>query len=68
MTTVVMYGKEVDIEIGGIDHKDYPDFCDAYIESATWQHSGEKLNSKEMEDLYSIYEDDINAMAHESFY
>ena len=68
MTTVVMYGKEVDIEIGGIDHKDYPDFCDAYIESATWQDSGEKLNSKEMEDLYSIYEDDINAMAHESFY
>ena len=68
MATVVMYGKEVDIEIGGIDHKDYPDFCDAYIESATWQDSGEKLNSKEMEDLYSIYEDGINAMAHESFY
>jgi hypothetical protein len=25
-----------DLEFGGIDYSDYPDFCDAYISSATY--------------------------------
>lgn len=31
--------KEVkDIKLAGIDTKDYPDFCDAFIESATYKN------------------------------
>mgnify|MGYP000237992966 FL=1 len=33
--TTLDYSKVHDIEVDGIDTRDYPDFCDAYIESAT---------------------------------
>ena len=29
------YSKIEIVEIDGIDHKDYPDYCDAYISEAT---------------------------------
>ena len=45
-------GREIcDIEIDGIDHKDYPDFVDAYIYSAYWKDTGKKLTDKELEEL-----------------
>jgi len=31
------YGKLDDIEVEGIDMKDYPDFCDAYIARGTYE-------------------------------
>jgi hypothetical protein len=34
-TTMIDLGDLYDIEIGGIDIQDYPDFVDAYLESAT---------------------------------
>ena len=38
------YSKLCDIEVGGIDTHDYPDFVDAYIESASIEISREEYN------------------------
>lgn len=42
-----------DVDVDGIDYKDYPDFCDAYIESASVLDSGEwrEATDKELEIL-----------------
>ena len=37
------------IELGGIDTNDYPDFCDAFIESA--EYDGVELTDAEIEEL-----------------
>jgi len=39
------------IEIEGLDIKDYPKFCDAYISHATWKDTGEDLTEPELETL-----------------
>ena len=42
MKNYVLNGLEVsDFEVDGIDTRDYPDFCDAYIESASVLENGE---------------------------
>ena len=38
-----------EIVIGGVDPRDYPDFCDAYIESATYE--GVILTYKQLDEL-----------------
>ena len=43
------YGKITNIEFGGIDRSDYPDFVDAYIESA--DYDGEPMTDEEIEEL-----------------
>ena len=35
--------------IAGIDTRDYPDFCDSYLESATW--NGRELDRSELESI-----------------
>ncbi len=45
------YEQIEDIEVEGIDFSDYPDFCDAFIASATWEDTGEALNEAELEEL-----------------
>ncbi len=41
---------EIDnITMGGIDSNDYPDFCDAYIESCTYH--GKDMTEKQLDDL-----------------
>jgi len=37
------------IEFDGIDHRDYPDFCDAYISAA--DYDGEPMTETELEEL-----------------
>lgn len=39
------------IQIDGIDHKDYPDYVDAYISSAEWSDTGEVLTDAELDEL-----------------
>lgn len=39
----------IDVTVQDIDFKDYPDFCDAYIESASWEDTGQALNDDELE-------------------
>ena len=38
--TKLDYSKVHDIEVDGIDTRDYPDFCDAYITGATIEIRG----------------------------
>lgn len=52
MSSIKLNGREVDdIVIDGIDPKDYPDFCDAYISSACYVDTGEELTDEELDEL-----------------
>jgi len=45
-------GREIcDIEVEGLDPKDYPRFCDAFIAFANWADTGEPLTDSELEEL-----------------
>jgi hypothetical protein len=46
---VMDYKKIDNIEIDGIDTKDYPDFCDAYIVSA--DYDGVPMTDKQLDEL-----------------
>ena len=51
-----------DVEVDGLDMNDYPDFCDAYIESAKFVCNGKELNDAQLVQLQeensdSFYED-----------
>lgn len=43
------YSQLEDIEVDGIDHSDYPDFCDAYISNATYK--GRQITESELKRL-----------------
>lgn len=47
--TALDYSKIDDIELDGIDHRDYPDFCDAYICSASYK--GRDMSDSELDRL-----------------
>ena len=44
-----------DIEFDGINHSDYPDFCDAFISSATYKKRD--MKEEELEILDEEYRD-----------
>jgi len=44
-------GSIINIEFGGVDIADYPDFCDAFIEYAEWEDTGKSLTDDELEAL-----------------
>jgi hypothetical protein len=48
------YSKIEDVYVAGIDYKDAPDFCDAYIESA-W-YDGREMTADELDELNHDYE------------
>jgi hypothetical protein len=61
-------GRNVDrssLEVSSVDTRDYPDFCDAYICSATWQ-DGTALTDSELEQLNEDYPEVVNELAFES--
>ena len=43
------YLKLDNVVIGGVDFEDFPDFCDAYVESA--DYNGVELTELELEEL-----------------
>ena len=43
------------ITVGGIDTTDYPDFCDAYIQSA--DYDGEPMTNDEIDELNDNHSD-----------
>jgi hypothetical protein len=43
------YSQIADVVVASIDLSDYPDFCDAYVESATYQ--GRDMTEEELEVL-----------------
>ena len=57
-----------DIMIGDVDMKDYPDFCDAYVESASFK--GIELTDQQLEELNMSDEtrEWVNANAYESLF
>ena len=62
--------KEVtNIELGGVDMNDYPDFCDAYVESAE-KLDGTPLTDVELEELSELEEtmSYVNENAYESLF
>ena len=60
-------GREVvDVEVDGVDTRDYPDFCDAYFSYAVWEDTGEELTDEELEELTEKYSDVLNELAFES--
>jgi hypothetical protein len=54
------YSKISDIEVDGIDMGDYPDFCDAFITSATY--GDREMNDEELEVLNNDGESVYNAV------
>lgn len=46
-----------DIEIDGINYKDHPDYCDAFISSATWRSSLTALTENQINQLNENHSD-----------
>jgi|SaaInl4_200m_RNA_FD_contig_101_165145_length_1063_multi_4_in_0_out_0_2 hypothetical protein len=46
----------IDVEVNGIDERDYPDYVDAFIADARWRDSGEHLTDHELDELNSEYD------------
>ena len=47
--TELDYSKITDVELDGIDTRDYPDFCDAFVCSATYK--GREMTDSELDRL-----------------
>ncbi len=54
------------VTCGGIDHSDYPDFCDSYIESA--DYDGREMTEKELDELNNNYGEFVYSKVIESIY
>jgi len=59
------YSKISNVSIGGLDMQDYPDFCDAYIESADYEDR--EMTDEEL-DILNEDGEFISINAHESLY
>lgn len=46
------------MEFDGIDHKDYPDYCDAYCSNADYE--GRQMTDEELEELNEDYSEFVN--------
>jgi hypothetical protein len=55
------------LSVEGVDPRDYPDFCDAYLIGGTYT-DGTPLTDNEMDDLTDKYGDVVNEMAFNSLY
>lgn len=43
--------KLADVRVEGVDTRDAPDFCDAYIADAIWDDTGTVLTEDELEEV-----------------
>ena len=60
--------KEVEnIELDGVDTKDYPDFTDAFVSSAQWVDTGKELSEAELEEFKDSFPELINEMAFQHY-
>jgi hypothetical protein len=57
----------VDVEVDGVDSRDYPDFCDAYFSSAVFEDTGEALTDDELIELQDLYPEVVGEMAFEYY-
>lgn len=59
--------KVVDVEVDGVDTRDYPEFCDAYFSEAFYEDAT-PLTDTELEELTYLYPEFVQEMALESLY
>lgn len=57
----------VDAVVDGIDMRDYPDFCDAYFESAVYE-DGTALTDDELVDLTDNNQEILHEMIYDIIY
>jgi hypothetical protein len=57
----------VDAVVDGIDMGDYPDFCDAYFESACYE-DGTALTDDELNDLTDQNPETLHEMVYDQIY
>ena len=61
---MIDFSKITDVELDGIDHKDAPDYCDAFVYSA--EYKGRKATEAELDaindDSEFVYEQVIKQM------
>jgi hypothetical protein len=57
--------KVVDLEVDGVDSKDYPDFADAYFSYGCYE-DGTELTDDELNELTDSHGDIVNQMAFDS--
>ena len=57
----------VDATVDGIDMKDYPDFCDAYFDSACYE-DGTALTDDELIELTDNNPDALHEMVYDTIY
>lgn len=55
-----------DIEVDGVDSKDYPDFSDAYLCAAKYADDGGDVSSDDLEELQEAYPELAAELAFES--
>jgi hypothetical protein len=65
---VMLNGQRVvDIEVDGVDGRDYPDFCDAHFSYAVYEGSAIELTDDELMQLADEYPGLLNEMAYEYY-
>jgi len=63
---IIFKGKRVvDLEVDGVDGRDYPDFSDAYFSYACYE-DGTELTDDELNELTESHGDVVNEMAFDS--
>lgn len=54
------------LEVDGVDSRDYPEFCDAYFSRGFEKSSGRELTEDELDKLGEDYPEVLNEMAYMS--
>ena len=58
----------VDATVDGIDMRDYPDFCDAYFDTAFYEDNDTALTDDELNQLTDNNSDVLHEMVYDQLY
>jgi hypothetical protein len=58
----------VDATVDGIDMRDYPDFCDAYFDTAFYEDNNTALTDDELNQLTDDNPDTLHEMVYDQLY
>ena len=57
----------IDVEVDGLDMKDYPDFCDAYISEAKFECNKQPLTDNQLAELQDANPMEFHELLSEEF-